>query len=73
MDDNSSCNVKTTEGKVKESPFKAIISIGPHTDTLMDQLNFPDQLLPGIHHVMGKFHSGHWASILEGPQIFLKA
>ena len=52
---------------------QALLSIGSHTDTALDQLGIPNQIIPELRRIMTSFCSTWWIQILSGPEFSMKA
>jgi hypothetical protein len=48
-----------------EAPHGALISIGSKTDSVLDELNLPDQIIPHLRYLIRFKRSQNWASELE--------
>ena len=48
-----------------------LISLGPYSDEILDVLQIPDTVLPGLHRLTTTIRSGRWISVLEGPEFAL--
>ena len=50
---------------------EVLISLGRHSDEVLDLLQLPDTILPSLHQLMMTFRSNCWISVLEGPKFAL--
>ncbi|KIM50938.1 hypothetical protein SCLCIDRAFT_33882 [Scleroderma citrinum Foug A] len=48
------------------APGSPLISLGPHTDAVLNQFSFGDDVLPHLHILVGTVRSSHWEAILRG-------
>ena len=48
------------------APSSPLISLGPHTDAVLDRFSFGDNVLPRLHILVGTVHSSRWEAILRG-------
>ncbi|KAG1835967.1 hypothetical protein DFJ58DRAFT_735336 [Suillus subalutaceus] len=45
-----------------------LISIGPHTDAVLDRFGLDDQVLPKLHQLIGSIRSSRWEAVLRSPK-----
>lgn len=45
-----------------------LISMDPHTDTIMDRFKMDDAVLLRLHQLVGSVHSSHWEALLHSPK-----
>ena len=50
----------------------AIISIGPHTDRTLDELDLEDLLIPHLHELVSTVRSSKWESVLQSSHYGLR-
>ena len=50
---------------------EVLISLGRHSDEVLDLLQLPDTILPSLHQLITTFRSNRWISVLEGPKFAL--
>lgn len=48
------------------APGSPLISLGPHTDAVLDRFSFGDDVLPRLHILVGTVRSSRWEAILRG-------
>ena len=48
------------------APGSPLISLGPHTDAVLNRFSFGDDVLPHLHILVGTVRSSHWEAILRG-------
>ena len=48
------------------APGSPLISLGPHTDAVLDRFSFGDDVLPCSHILVRTVHSSRWEAILRG-------
>ncbi|KIM58466.1 hypothetical protein SCLCIDRAFT_28011 [Scleroderma citrinum Foug A] len=48
------------------APSSPLISLGPHTDAILDRFSFGDNVLPCLHILVGTVRSSRWEAILRG-------
>jgi len=48
------------------APGCSLISLGPHTDAVLDWFSFGDHVLPRLHILVGMLHCSCWEAILRG-------
>ncbi|KIM50957.1 hypothetical protein SCLCIDRAFT_33861 [Scleroderma citrinum Foug A] len=48
------------------APGSPLISLGPHTDAVLDWFSFGDSVLPRLHILVGTVRSSRWEAILRG-------
>lgn len=45
-----------------------LISIGPHTDAVLDRFGLDDQVLLKLHQLIGSVRSSCWEAVLRSPK-----
>lgn len=62
---------KTLAGSTTAASFQVgtpLISIGLHTDTVLDRFGLDDQILPELHQLVGSVRSSRWEAVLQSPK-----
>jgi hypothetical protein len=45
-----------------------LISIGPHSDAVLDRFGLDDHILPKLHQLIGSVRSSRWEAMLQSPK-----
>lgn len=61
----------TTKSTGAAASFQAgapLISIGPHSDAVLDRFGLDDHILPKLHQLIGSVRSSRWEAVLQSPK-----